>query len=209
MSEQGHDPHGHDPHKKAMTINAMSEEDRIAFMHRKYERKLRNLRRKKREEEGEIEDLNITPMLDMMTIILVFLIKSFSASGVSVSLTDNLVVPGSSTRLEPIEAVTVTITSTDIAVGEKKVAELEPCAVPARFTNPAAPLIITPLKEALDKEVERQKFMAKFNKEHPFEGLLSVVGDKHTCYRVLFSVLATAGQAELANYKFIVLKNDQ
>jgi hypothetical protein len=36
-----------------------------------------------------------------------------------------------------------------------------------------------------------------------------VVGDKHTCYRVLFSVLATAGQAELANYKFIVLKNDQ
>ncbi len=37
-------------------------------------------KRKEREAEGEIKELNITAMMDMMTIILVFLIKSYSAS---------------------------------------------------------------------------------------------------------------------------------
>jgi biopolymer transport protein ExbD len=204
------EPQGPDKsHPKGRTFADMSEEDRLQYLHRKYQRKLHALRRKKREEEGEIEDLNITPMLDMMTIILVFLIKSYSSSGVSVSVSDNLAIPSSLTRLEPVEAVTVTITGSDITVGEKKVAEVVNGAVPDRYVNPNAPLIITPLKEALDKEVEKQKFMAKWNKDHPFEGLLSVVGDKRTPYRVLFAVLATAGQAELANYKFIVIKEGQ
>jgi hypothetical protein len=36
-------------------------------------------KRRDREAEGEIKELNITAMMDLMTIILVFLIKSFSA----------------------------------------------------------------------------------------------------------------------------------
>ena len=45
-----------------------------------YKKALRRKRRKDRDAEGEIHDLNIYPMLDMMTIILVFLLKSYSAS---------------------------------------------------------------------------------------------------------------------------------
>jgi biopolymer transport protein ExbD len=42
-----------------------------------------------------------------------------------------------------------------------------------------------------------------------FEGLLSIIGDRQVPYQLLFSVLATAGQAELSNYKFVVLKQGQ
>ncbi len=42
----------------------------------KESRAYRKARRKQREAEGEIRELNIVAMMDMMTIILVFLLKS-------------------------------------------------------------------------------------------------------------------------------------
>ena len=62
--------------------NEMTPEQRAAWEAKRQEHKFRRLRRKAREAEGEIEELNITPMLDMMTIILVFLLKSYNSSTV-------------------------------------------------------------------------------------------------------------------------------
>ena len=45
-------------------------------------------KRRDREAEGEIKELNITAMMDLMTIILVFLIKSFSASSITVTASE-------------------------------------------------------------------------------------------------------------------------
>jgi biopolymer transport protein ExbD len=62
--------------------------------------------------------------------------------------------------------------------------------------------------EALKKEVEKQKTIAKWNKNAPFTGRVNVVADRKIPYRTLMEVLYTAGQAELGEYKFMVLKND-
>jgi biopolymer transport protein ExbD len=187
----------------------MTPEQRKAWEAKRQEHKFRRLRRKAREAEGEIEDLNITPMLDMMTIILVFLLKSYNTSTVSVAISNDLLPPTSSTTLEPAETTTVTVTKTEITVGDKPAVALANFEVPASATNPRAPLIITPVLDLLKKDVERQKFIGKWNKSVQFEGLLSIIGDKGVPYKLLFSVLATAGQAELGNYKFIVLKQGQ
>src|SRR6478736_1096653 len=184
----------------------MSAEERSLWEAKQQERKMRRLRRKEREREGEIDELNITPMLDMMTIILVFLLKSYNSSAMSVSLSNELMPPSSSTALDPAETATITITRTEITVGEKPAVELNNWVVPPAAVNPKAPLVITPVLDLLRKEVDRQKFIGKWNKSAQFEGLLSVIGDRQTPYSVLFSVLATAGQAELSNYKFVVLK---
>ena len=170
----------------------------------------RELRREIRRKGGEVEVnfLNITAMLDMMTIILVFLLKSYNSSAMSVSISNDLLPPSSSTTLDPAETATVTITKSEITVGEKPAVELTNWTVPAGATNPRAPLVITPVMDLLKKEVDRQKFIGKWNKSAQFEGLLSVIGDRQTPYSVLFSVLATAGQAELSNYKFVVLKQE-
>ena len=48
-------------------------------------------------------DLNITSMMDMFTIILVFLLKSFSADGSILTNADNLVLPNSESKKKPQE----------------------------------------------------------------------------------------------------------
>src|SRR3974377_419584 len=62
--------------------------------------------------------------------------------------------------------------------------------------------------DALKKEVDRQKYIAQYNKNQPFTGRVNVVADKRPPYRTCREVLATAGQAELGEYKFMVMKNE-
>lgn len=186
----------------------MTPEEREAWQAKKDERKFRRLRRKAREAAGEIEDLNITPMLDMMTIILVFLLKTYNTSTVSVAISNDLLPPSSSTTLEPAETSTITITSSEITVGDKPAVALDHFELPPGVTSNGSP-VIAPVLDLLRKEVDRQKFIGKWNKSVQFEGLLSIIGDRQVPYKLLFAVLATAGQAELSNYKFVVLKQGQ
>jgi biopolymer transport protein ExbD len=182
--------------------------EHAAWEEKKQERKFRRLRRKAREAAGEIEDLNITPMLDMMTIILVFLLKTYNTSTVAVSISNDLLPPSSTTTLEPAETSTITITASEITVGDKPAVALDHFELPPGATLNGSP-VIAPVLDLLKKEVDRQKFIGKWNKSVQFEGLLSIIGDRQVPYKLLFAVLATAGQAELSNYKFVVLKQGQ
>jgi biopolymer transport protein ExbD len=180
-----------------------------AWQARRTGHRFRRLRRKAREAEGEIEELNITPMLDMMTIILVFLLKTYNTSAVAVAISPELTPPASSTTLDPAETTTVTITSSEITVGDRPAVRLTDWQVPADAVDPKAPLVIAPVLDLLKREVDRQKYIGRWNKDVQFEGMLSIVGDRQVPYKLLFSVLATAGQAEMGNYKFVVLKQGQ
>src|SRR5436305_13081181 len=86
-------------------------------------RKRRKQKRTKRAGEGEIKDLNITPMMDMMTILLVFLLKSFASSSSDVNVA-NLTLPHSTTHLAIEEAIPLMITQNEILVDQKLVTKL-------------------------------------------------------------------------------------
>ena len=69
--------------------------------------------------EPEIDFLNITAMLDMMTIILVFLLKNMTTSNAAPSQGDDLKLPKSVMLGQPKEeGVTVMISKTQILVGD-------------------------------------------------------------------------------------------
>lgn len=188
---------------KATTADAggPSEEDRQRMRFRKG---LARKKRKEREAEGEIKELNITAMMDMMTIILVFLIKSYAASSVTMTSSEDVRPPISTTRLTPKDTVAVTITPKHILVGDKVRATL----VNGQL-NPAdlAGRLITPVDAALKKEVEKLKVIESRG-GLPFSRELSVIGDKRIPYDLLMSVLYTAGQNELENYRFIVISKE-
>src|SRR5688572_3743340 len=76
---------------------------------------IRSFARKLAEPEV-IKDLNIMPMMDMMTIILVFLLKTFSGTTSAITFDANLQPPQSTTQLSPREAVTLTVTKKWILV---------------------------------------------------------------------------------------------
>src|SRR3954452_24549565 len=85
----------------------VSEDDKQRMRFRKA---LARKKRRDREAAGEIKELNITAMMDMMTIILVFLLKSYSASAVAMTASDDIKMPISTTRSTPKDTVAVTIT---------------------------------------------------------------------------------------------------
>ncbi len=180
----------------------VSEEDKQRMMFRKA---LARKRRKEREAAGEIKELNITAMLDMMTIILVFLLKSYSSSSVAVTASEDIRPPISSTRATPKDTVAVTITPRHLLVGEKKVVDLQGGQIPAALLNGR---LVLPLDEALKKEVKKLKFIAERNPAAPFTHELSVIGDKKIPYDLLLTVLYTAGQNELENYRFVVVQRE-
>src|SRR3954466_9011098 len=98
-----------------------SDDDKQRMMFRKA---LARKKRKEREAAGEIKELNITAMMDMMTILLVFLLKSFASSSASVTASEDIRPPVSSTRASPKDTVAVTITPKNILVGDKEVVRL-------------------------------------------------------------------------------------
>ncbi len=173
-------------------------------------RDYRRARRKTREREGEIKELNIVAMMDMMTIILVFLLKSYQASAISVNMGTDLTIPLSTTQLHPQENITITVTQREVTVNDRKTVEIRGGVIPAdaKEGGRADAFYVGAVFEALKKEVDKQKYIAKYNPNAPFTGRINVVADKNIPYRTLMDVLYTAGQAELGEYKFMVLKND-
>ncbi len=177
----------------------------------KRERDTRRARRKVREAAGEIKELNITAMMDMMTIILVFLLKSYSASSLSVNLAEDLKIPVSTTQVRPQDNVSVIISLSEVTVNDKATAvRIENGLIPARYKEggSAEAFYVGALYDALKKEVDKQKYIAQYNPNAPFSGRVNVVADKRIPYRTLMDVLYTAGQAELGEYKFMVLKSE-
>ena len=170
----------------------------------------RRARRKARERAGEIKELNIVAMMDMMTILLVFLLKSYQASTLNVNMGADLTIPASTTQLHPQENVNVSISQTILTVNDKPVLKLQAGAIPveAKDGKKAEAFYVGPVFEALKKEVDKQKKIAQFNKDAQFAGRVNVIADKKITYRTLMEVLYTAGQAELGEYKFMVMKNE-
>lgn len=173
-------------------------------------RKDRRARRKVRERAGEIKELNIVAMMDMMTILLVFLLKSYQASTLNVNMSADLTIPASSTQLQPQENISITVSMSELAVNDKAVLPLQGGVIPPRYKDgqKAEAFYVGPIYDALKKEVDKQKYIAQYNKNAPFSGRINVVADKKITYRTLMEVLYTAGQAELGEYKFMVMKNE-
>lgn len=180
------------------------EEERIQRM--RFRKALARKKRKEREAAGEIKELNITAMMDMMTILLVFLLKSFASSSAAITSSEDVRPPVSSTRASPKDTVAITISPKNILVGDKEVVRLVNGVVPA---DQLQGRLVLPLSVALKKEVDKLKYIAERNPAAPFNRELSIIGDKKIPYDLLLTVLYTAGQNELENYRFVVLQKDE
>jgi biopolymer transport protein ExbD len=149
-------------------------------------------------------------MMDMMTILLVFLLKSYSASSLSINLSEALTLPASTTQVQPQDNISVTISLGEMAVNDRKAVGAENGVIPAGYKEEgkADGFYIGAIYDALKKEVDKQKYIAQYNAKAPFTGRVNIIADKRVPYRTLMEVLYTAGQAELGEYKFMVLKNE-
>lgn len=143
------------------------------------------------------EELNLTSMMDAMTIILLFLLKTYSTHGQIVSPSKDLVLPYSFSQEPPKKKLTVSVTRENISVSDKVI-------VPVRSIRPDVP-IIAPLYQELKKRAEE----AKQNEELyaiPFDQEVLIQGDQEIPFQLLFKVLYTCGQSEFNKLRLLTIR---
>ena len=169
---------------------------------------IRSYARKLAEPET-IKDLNITPMMDMMTIILVFLLKSFASATNLITFDANLQLPPSQTLFKAKQAVPITITKKVILVEGEAVAPVNNGKTdPALKKDGENGYYINPIVDLLTKHANKEKKVADMTGAK-FEAELMVIADRTTPYRLLTEVLYSCGQAGYANYRLVVLKQKE
>jgi len=165
--------------------------------------------------DPEVNFLNITAMLDIMTIILVFLLKTLGESSAAVPQSDDLRLPNSVIKTQPHqEGVVVTVSKTQILVGDDKVLTLPgrestaQTGVGARFKR-AGPndLYIVPLGNALQAARKTDMAVRKAKGLDPSSSEAIIIADRGTPYRLFIEVLFTLGQSEFGKYHLMVIQS--
>jgi biopolymer transport protein ExbD len=154
--------------------------------------------------------LNIYPMMDMMTILLVFLIMQFASSAAEIVQTEELQIPMSTSEVEAAQALSIVISNSEVVVEGQRVLALRNGKVdPSLKQGGGTGWLITPLFNALKQHRDRFKMIAQRNPTRPFRGEVRIVADKRTPFRTLGEVIYSLGQAEFGALRFIVLKPGQ
>ena len=156
-------------------------------------------KRERRPMPGEnIGHLNLTPMMDIMTMLLVFLVMSFATEPSNINITLDMRPPESTTRTTMDAATKITISKKDIMVEEKIVALVDQLDVKTQVSIP-------PVREALLERVDHLKAIESRGGK-PVDGRLLVVADASTPYALVTAVLATAGDAQFSEYKLVLMQ---
>jgi biopolymer transport protein ExbD len=163
----------------------------------------------------EVNYLNITAMLDMMTIILVFLLKGMASSSASIPQSKDMTLPTSIITTEPSsDGTSVLISKTQILVGEDTHPvvmlpgrdSLAQSGIDAKYKrNGPNDLYIVPLANALQSARQTDKLIRQAKGLDASSSEAIVIADNTTPYRLLIEVLFTLGQSEYAKYHLMVL----
>jgi biopolymer transport protein ExbD len=163
--------------------------------------------------EPEVNYLNITAMLDIMTIILVFLLKTLGESSGSVPQSKDLMLPKSVIQTQPAqEGVRVTVSKSQILVGNDKVLDLPnnqllaQSGVEARHKRGANSLYIVPLGNALASARQIDRAVREAKGLDPASSEAIIIADSTVPYRLFIEVLFTLGQNEFGKYHLMVMQ---
>ena len=165
--------------------------------------------------EADVNFLNITAMLDIMTIILVFLLKTLGESSSAIPQSDDLRLPTSVAKDDPHqEGVTLTISKSQILVGDQKIIPL-PGRESQAQTGVGAQnkrggpndLYIVPLGNVLQTARRTDVALRRAKGLDPSTSEAIIIADRGTPYRLFIEVLFTLGQSEFGKYHLMVMQS--
>jgi len=175
------------------------------------------MKRSLRRQAGEA-GLTITSMMDMMTIILVFLLKSYSTEDISVAPNDDLQIPMSTAQKLPKLAVNVVVSRKEILVDAVPVLRLERVADPETGAETVQVPDDMKTGQLIDKLYDRLLEKAETAKElgsrasgdqMDFKGQVLLQCDKRLPFSIVREVMYTAGQAQFGEFRFVVIKGGE
>ncbi len=145
-------------------------------------------------EEGQ---LNMNSMMDMMTIILLFLLKSFSTEGALVTQSADLTLPESVIGEKPKKELQVSVTKNDILVNNKplmSLSDIDPESV-----------VIKPLFKNLTEIAQGEKQL-EIDVGKEFTHTVIIQGDEDMHFDILYKVMYTCSKSEYYKMRLLTVK---
>lgn len=180
-------------------------------------------RRNRRKINGTFE-LQLTSMMDVLVIIVVFLLKSYNVSMNNFSAITGLQLPVSNSQDIPQDSVQVIVTPESLTVENERVLDFIQ-TLSSVGSNEASYSFkdtdldeeqrrITPLYDALVKTREKTEILLAKSKARedgkpiPFEGILAIQADKRVKYDTIRKIMYTAAAAGYKVFRFLAVKKE-
>jgi biopolymer transport protein ExbD len=151
-----------------------------------------------RHRDREAVDVDITSLLDILTILLVFLLKSYNASDLKLDLQKNLEMADSDARAMTRYAPVVQVNKeAKVFLNNKEIGRL-----PASGEMPVLTAALKKAKSEIEAENAKKALNQKTNPD-----LVNLVFDKEMDYAVVQRVMHDSALAGYSQFKFIVKGN--
>ena len=157
---------------------------------------------------GDTLSLNIMPMLDIFSILLTFLLMSYSTDPTNHDIDENLELPDSVTLVTMDEVPRIVVNRNEIYVNDNKIVDLENGRVPRADISQGG---INSVFKELEKLAIQNKKVAKSlvdedDKKKAKPGTITVEMDRKHDFRLLRRIMISGQQAEFIKFKLLVAK---
>ncbi len=146
-------------------------------------------------------ELNVVPMVDMMTMLVIFLLQQFSATGEVLFMQKDIKLPDAQHGQMIEVAPVVAISASQVVVTGQKVADVADLERDSGYLN------IPQLEERLRDEKKRWDFIHQNDpdRDKSWKGDLNIQADVKVPFRLVKRVMFSAAQAGYFNVNFATL----
>lgn len=152
--------------------------------------------------------IQITSMVDMFVILLVFLLKSYSTSPVQLSPGKDMTLPVSTSTKDPVDVLKLQVSKNAIFVEDKKIVDLKDGQVDVKDIDQNDTQFIRTLYTELDGQANKSRTIASKNEEMEFDGKVIMQADRNLPYELLKKVMYTSMMAGYSDVKIAVLSKE-
>jgi biopolymer transport protein ExbD len=170
-------------------------------------------------------ELQLTSMMDVLIIIVVFLLKSYSAATNNFTLVPGLKLPTSVSQDIPPDSLQVIVTPEAVTFESVRIVDFVQTASSLNAAEAAYEFKTTdldeggrrivPLFDALMKAREKSELLRAKSKARdeqgnplPFEGVLAITADQKVQYDTIRKIMYTAATAGYKVFRFLAMKHE-
>lgn len=140
--------------------------------------------------------LNLTPMVDMFVIIVIYLLQNFSSDGDVLFLSKDIQLPSITSKLQLERAPVVSISAESISVDGTRVLDTSDLTRDETMNVPA-------LEETMrEKKRNIEQTNMAFGRPDAFKGVVNIQADKGIEFKVLKKVMFACNAAGFSNIHF-------
>jgi biopolymer transport protein ExbD len=154
-------------------------------------------RKRGRRRDTKIQ-LRMTSMMDILTVLLLFLLKSFVVDGEVITPVPGVDLPESTSEAPPASALVVAVFDDTIMLDGKVVGNVA-------AANSSPELYIGSLGEVLRRSRDQELDLARRRGEEEGPGKVAIQGDRDISFEILERVMYTCNQSGYADISLAVL----